>query len=87
MKNLKKIILSLALTLAVSLSFSQADPGNPPGGGPGSQSGNPPVGGNAHIGGGLCILLTISMAYAGRKLYCLMSEKEEGGSSGKSFVT
>ena len=86
MKNLKNIILSLVFVFAASYSMAQSGPSDPPGGGAGSQSGNPPVGGNAHIGGGLCILLTIGLAYGGRKLYSLMSEKEEGGSGDKSFV-
>ena len=76
MKNLKKIILSIVFVFAVSLSFAQSGPSEPPDGGP--SGGGPPVGGNAHIGGGLCILLTISLAYGGKKLYKLMSESEEG---------
>ena len=70
---MKKILLIAMLTLASSTMFAQVPPPPPPNHG---ETGNVP-GGNAPIGGGLLILLSLGAAYGGKKLYDLKAEKLE----------
>ena len=73
MKTIQKILLITILTLASRTMFAQVPPPPPLGHG---QSGNVP-GGNAPIGGGLFILLSLGAAYGGKKVYDLRGEKLE----------
>lgn len=75
---MKKILIIAAIALGLSFSSivtAQAPPhpggGNPPG------SGNTPVGGAAPIENGTFILITLALAYAGRKVYVLRQTVEE----------
>lgn len=75
---MKKIMTTLLLTLVFIFfghnGFGQVP--NPPSGGHG-QSGNQSDGNGAPIGGGLIILISLGVAYGGRKMYRL-SRKREG---------
>ena len=51
----------------------QRGPGNPGG----EPTGNdPPIGGGAPVGNGLVVLLSLGMAYLGRKVYVLKMEDD-----------
>lgn len=73
MKNIKKIILSIAIIFFTSFSFAQMlapeDPGGEPGGG------DDPIGGGAPISGGITVLLSLGLAYGGTKLYKLIHDQ------------
>lgn len=75
MKNTKKYILrAFAILLLIGASYVvSAQPPPPPGGasGPGSGGDGNELGGNAPIGGGLFILLSLGAVYGGRKVYNL----------------
>ncbi|MDC7238100.1 MAG: hypothetical protein PQJ45_10055 [Sphaerochaetaceae bacterium] len=74
-KILGKLILIVVLTTSGTSLFAQAGPPEPPGD-PNADGG--PVGGNAPIGSGLAILLTLGAAYGGRKVYQYwQSQKKE----------
>jgi hypothetical protein len=79
MKRIFKIwIFTAFLAISPVLLFAQTPPH--PNGGAGPGSGNTKVGDNpagAAIGDGVFILLALSMAYAGRKIYEIRSVKEE----------
>ena len=77
LQQVRKIILISLFALFSIVAFAQ-NPPPPPGGGSGSQnnSGNE-LGGNAHLGGGLLILLTLGLAYGGKRLYDLRKEQKE----------
>jgi hypothetical protein len=72
MKNITKHAkITLILTLFMGwglLAMAQGPPPPPPGGGHGA-TGNQPAGGEAPIGGGIAILLTLGAAWGGRKVY------------------
>lgn len=75
---MKKIIAQLSLVTVLILTstalLAQGPP--PPPGDP--NAGGGPVGGNAPIGSGLAILLTLGAAYGGRKVYQYwQSQKKE----------
>jgi hypothetical protein len=75
---MKKILIIAAI--AIGLSFSSAlnaqTPPHPNGGNaPGP--GNGPVGGGAPIENGTFILITLALAYAGRKVYVMRRPVEE----------
>ena len=74
---MKKYITSVLITIAFSLfalnGFTQPPP--PPSGDHG-QSGNQP-GGDAPIGSGMIILLSLGAVYGGKKLYELKNEDTE----------
>lgn len=76
-KQLRKVLLIATFALFSVIAFGQ-NPPPPPGGGTGSgnDSGNQ-LGGNAHIGGGLLILLTMGLAYGGKRVYNLRYSKKE----------
>ncbi len=67
MKKIRFIILPMLLFAFTYLSFASDPPD--PGGSP--QADNPPIGGDAPIGGGLFILIGLGAAYGGRKIYKL----------------
>ena len=73
-RNLKILIISAFLVITPLLMIAQAPPHvgqDPPTGTPvdGTPAGAP-------IGSGTFILLTLAMAYAGRKVYVMRSEEE-----------
>ncbi len=78
---MKTFIYSFFITLMLLFSasvFSQG-PGNPPpppNGGNAPGSGNTPVGGGAPIGSGIAVLLCLSAAYGGKKVYNLYKNKD-----------
>ena len=82
MKRLKntiqqtKILLVAALLSMISVAAFAQGPPPPPGGDPTSNQGDK-LGGNAHIGGGMIILLTLGLAYGGKRLYDLKKEAKE----------
>jgi hypothetical protein len=67
-RNIKILVIAVLLLTAPLLIFAQPHPNNG-NGAPGA--GNTPVGGSssAPIGNGTFLLLTLAMAYAGRKVY------------------
>jgi hypothetical protein len=75
---MKKILIIAAIT--IGLSFSSAltaqNPPHPNGGGAPGQ-GNTPVGGSAPIENGTFILITLALAYTGRKVYVMRRPVEE----------
>ncbi|MCK9451283.1 MAG: hypothetical protein M0Q90_06290 [Bacteroidales bacterium] len=74
MKHFKKIIIVATLLLVSNLSYAQGPP-EPPAD---PNTGGGPVGGNAPIGSGIAILLSLGAAYGGRKVYHYwQSQKEE----------
>lgn len=78
MKNkIYSLLTALLLVLSIS-TFGQTPP--PPNGGdnptdPGS--GNTPVGGGAHIAGGVGILLALGAAYGMKKVYHINKNENE----------
>ena len=67
--NLRKYMLVIVFLFITVTGFSQmmgpSDPGNGP------QSGDPPIGGGAPVGSGMYFLLSLGMAYGGKKVYDL----------------
>ena len=71
----KKIFLVLLLSGITIAGLAQDPP--PPPGGDGSENtntGSNQLGGAAHVGGGVLILLTLAVAYGGRRIYELRKE-------------
>ncbi len=63
---LKYIFIALFLVTTVfgySQMMAPQDPGNGP------QSGDPPIGGGAPVGSGVVILLSLGIAYGGKKFF------------------
>ena len=65
MKTLAIIVLSISMLITVSPAFSQGPPPPPSGGH--SQTGNQ-TGGNAPLGRGMFIMLTLGAVYGGIKI-------------------
>lgn len=65
---MKKLLFLLFFTLTIGYQINAQSPPPPPPSGHGS-TGNQPSGGNAPIGGGLLILLTLAAGYGGKKVY------------------
>lgn len=77
LQQLRKFLLIAIFALFSVIAFGQ-NPPPPPGGGSGSgNNGGNQLGGNAHIGGGLLILLTMGLAYGGKRIYNLRASKKE----------
>lgn len=76
-KKSKKIVIALMLSGLTIGAFAQ-DPPPPPGedGGGNSAGSDNQLGGAAHVGGGVLILLTLAVAYGGRRLYELRKQSE-----------
>lgn len=76
-KKSKKIVLVLMLSGLTIGVFAQGPPPPPgeDGGGNPADSGNQ-LGGAAHVGGGVLILLTLAVAYGGRRLYELRKDQK-----------
>ena len=85
MKNIRNTIKHLKLLLVAALfsllsvgAFAQTGPPPPPNGDANSQTAQDnKLGGNAHLGGGIIILLTLGLAYGGKRLYDLRKEHKE----------
>jgi hypothetical protein len=77
MKSTKKILLILLLSGISFAGFSQGPPPPPgeDGGGATPDSGNQ-LGGSAHVGGGVIILLTLALAYGGKRFYQLKKREK-----------
>jgi hypothetical protein len=74
MKTKRNILLSLGFILIAAVSYAQGPPEPPED----PNTGGGPVGGNAPIGSGIAILLTLGAAYGGHKVYQYwQSQKEE----------
>ncbi len=81
MKNLKRIITTAIFVFAISaLSAQTPPPPNNNGGGTSNppNGNNIPVGGGAPIGSGVAILLTLGLAYGGKKIYDLSPRRKVG---------
>lgn len=75
---MKKIVIKIALisflVIASQNIFSQ--PPDPPGNGHG-QNGDQPAGGNAPIGSGMVILMSMAVAYGSKKYYNMHHQKNK----------
>ncbi len=71
LKNGKKLLVVLMFSGLTFGAFAQTDPPPPPGGGGSGNTNtvNNQLGGSAHIGGGILILLTLAMGYGGKRFY------------------
>jgi hypothetical protein len=76
MKRIFKIFFIAALLITAPLLNTAQNPPHP-NGGTGPNGNNHAVGSGAPIENGTFILLALSMAYAGRKLYEMRTKKEE----------
>lgn len=74
MKTIKLIITGF-FCLILSMNLFAQGPPDPPGG-HGSDEDEQP-GGNAHLSGGITILLTLTALYCSKKVYILTSENKE----------
>lgn len=74
---MRNIIIKLSLVSLLIISgntlFAQGGPPNPP---PDANGPGGPVGGGAPIGGGIAILLSLSAAWGGKKIYQAFQNKE-----------
>lgn len=82
MKTIKNILNKSKILIVVSLfslmattTFAQGPPPPPTGDPAGSQEHK--IGGNAHIGGGILILLTLGLAYGGKRFYDVKKAQKE----------
>jgi hypothetical protein len=75
-RNFKNLTIVALLVIAPLLMFAQGPPTDPPhpGGDP-TTGGGTPVG--ASVGDGVFILLTLAVAYAGRKWYVMRTKTAE----------
>lgn len=64
----KRLILTSVVVAGLTLGAFAQDPPPPPGDGNTPDAGNQ-VGGAAHVGGGVLILLSLAIAYGGRRVY------------------
>ena len=71
----KKIFLVLVISSITVVGLAQ-DPPPPPGDGNSNTQDNQ-LGGAAHVGGGILILLSLAIAYGGRQLYMVQSQKDK----------
>jgi len=76
--NGKKLLVVLMFSGLTFGGFAQTDPPPPPGGGGTSNTNtvDNQLGGKAHIGGGVLILLTLALAYGGKRFYDLRKKVE-----------
>lgn len=74
-KAISKIIVGLSLVgLMVISGTALADAPPDPGGDPNGTGGGTPVGGSP-VGSGLAILISLGIAYGGKKVYFLREDK------------
>lgn len=71
---MKKLITISALMLAIEMLSAQSPP--PPPGNPSSGE-NRPVGGSAHIGSGIVLLIALSVGYSGKMVFNLLNEHKD----------
>ena len=69
------IVLLLTFFMGINLTVLAQGPPPPPGGGHG-ETGNQNAGGDAPIGGGIAILLSMGAAWGGRKVYQAYKKEE-----------
>ena len=77
-KNGKKLLVILVFSILTFGGFAQTDPPPPPGGG-GTTNTNTSanqLGGAAHIGGGVLILIALAVGYGGKRFYELQKKDE-----------
>ena len=75
--QLKRMLLVAVFSLFMVVAFGQ-NPPPPPGGGGGTENtGDNQLGGAAHIGGGVLILLALGLAYGGKRVYDLKKAQKE----------
>ena len=79
MKKLRKLLLIILFSLFAIVGFSQDGPPPPTGGssGPGTGGDGNELGGNAPVGSGLFILLSLGAMYGGNKVYEINKEKKQ----------
>ncbi len=70
--KINKLILAGLFSIVFSLSILAQGPPDPPGSH--GEDGDQTPGGNAPVGSGIAILLSLGAAYGGRKLYQLREE-------------
>ena len=75
-KSGKKLLVILTFSALTYGGYAQTEPPPPPGGGSSSNTNNAEnqLGGKAHVGGGIMILLTLAVAYGGKRFYELHKE-------------
>ena len=73
-KTIQKYIMIVLFQLFAIAGFSQMMSPNNPGNGP--QSGDPPLGGGAPVGSGIFILMSLGVAYGGKKVFHLVSQNK-----------
>lgn len=78
MKTLYKIkyLLVILFTVFAMNIFAQGGPGDP-GGDPEGGGGGGPLGGGAPVSGGTIVLITFAIAYGSKKIYQVVSLKQE----------
>lgn len=75
-KTIQKYIMIVLFQLFAITGFSQMMAPNDPGGGP--QGGDPPIGGgSAPVGSGIFILMSLGVAYGGKKVFHLVSQNKQ----------
>jgi hypothetical protein len=78
LKQIKLLLVAALFSLLSIGAFAQTGPPPPPNGDPGSETAQDnKLGGNANVGGGVLILLTLGLAYGGKRLYDLRKQKKE----------
>ena len=75
MKKLFKLFMFNLIFFSSVVLFAQLPPD--PGSNPNSNPNSRDLGGNAPIGTGITILLTLSAVYGGRKIYFLVKDGKE----------
>ena len=77
-RNGKRLLVVLMFTGLTFGGFAQTDPPPPPGGGntTNTNDADNQLGGRAHVGGGILILLTLAVAYGGKRFYDLRKGAE-----------
>lgn len=73
--TIQKYIMIALFQLFAITGFSQMMSPQDPGNGP--QSGDPPIGGGAPVGSGMLILMSLGVAYGGKKVFHLVSENKK----------
>jgi len=74
---MKKIIAKLSLIALLSIASTSLLAQGPPEPPNDPNEGGGPVGGNAPIGSGIALLLTLGAAYGGRKVYQYWKDQKE----------
>ena len=75
-KNISRYLLIPGLVMALSLSLTAQGPPPPPENGHGSFGNQPANGGNAPIGSGIAILLSMGAAWGGKKVYQAFKDRD-----------